>query len=527
MGLVHYVHFVLLFLVNVAKCDHKYECSDWLPQFDKPDEPDCYMPKEGNDKLLTLAPGSPYPVSWVVNNSDLGEIDVEFAIMSNYTDYIISLAVSNVSEHTCAGPHLFKKHSTRNYIIAHFNDSENDNFLCERTGHLIFQYVYTGCYRIEIEASSPNRFEGSYKSFTRFIKTNYVKIGLTKSPIFNHNFYNSMKNHPQFNPTKIRTSISPFSVVWLNTTGAFANYATEADLNESLPSYDLTELFSENSHNIILSVMLSILVLALVLVVICYFKTMAYPNQVSRQRRDDSLRKPSFIPLVGGVRPGAPRNQIKDETYRDKKGMGEFQMGNCPIPFQFSVVPYCSTLAPFLCTCTTDRANHPLYCLGHSTLHALRAVRDKFPTILNAHENSSFYWLAWWPLSLTFSHANGKLPFLPLDKVTQKWRVYNAVISGAGHSESGHQTLVCQYLKELINCLMLRRSNIVLTFSLPTITLPPTVTYVAGTSTLPPHLGTSSCSTTTHVAGKSSCSTATNIARTCSPTFFLPLPTRV
>nr|CAD7456011.1 unnamed protein product [Timema tahoe] len=337
MGLVHYVHFILLFLVYVAKCNHEYECSDWLPQFDKPDEPDCYMPKEGNDKLLTLAPSSPYPVSWVVNNSDLGEIDVEFAIMSNYTDYIINLAVSNVSERTCAGPHLFKKHSTRNYIIAHFNDSENDNFLCERTGHLIFQYVYTGCYRIEIEASSPNRFEGSYKSFTRFIKTNYVKIGLTKSPIFNHNFYNSMMLRLIFSfdrdvgghqlSIKLSDEINfdlkdvcqdsgsevmccsymvdveddrcDVNSVWI-TPPNYCRRTLVLNLNESLPSYDLTEIFSEDSHNIILSVMLSILVLALVLVAICYFKTMAYPHQVSRQRRDDSLRKPSFIPLVGG-----------------------------------------------------------------------------------------------------------------------------------------------------------------------------------------------------------------------------------
>nr|CAD7444174.1 unnamed protein product [Timema bartmani] len=36
------------------------------------------------------------------------------------------------------------------------------------------------------------------------------------------------KNHPPVHPTEIRTSISPSSVVWLNTTGALANYATEA-----------------------------------------------------------------------------------------------------------------------------------------------------------------------------------------------------------------------------------------------------------------------------------------------------------
>nr|CAD7599359.1 unnamed protein product [Timema genevievae] len=31
-------------------------------------------------------------------------------------------------------------------------------------------------------------------------------------------------------PTEIQTSISPSSVIWLNTTGALANYATEADV---------------------------------------------------------------------------------------------------------------------------------------------------------------------------------------------------------------------------------------------------------------------------------------------------------
>nr|CAD7570419.1 unnamed protein product [Timema californicum] len=36
------------------------------------------------------------------------------------------------------------------------------------------------------------------------------------------------KNHPQVQPTEIRTSISPFSAVELNTTSALANYATEA-----------------------------------------------------------------------------------------------------------------------------------------------------------------------------------------------------------------------------------------------------------------------------------------------------------
>ncbi|CAG2057101.1 unnamed protein product [Timema podura] len=38
------------------------------------------------------------------------------------------------------------------------------------------------------------------------------------------------KNHPAVHPTEIRTSISPSLVVWLNTTGALANYATEAEI---------------------------------------------------------------------------------------------------------------------------------------------------------------------------------------------------------------------------------------------------------------------------------------------------------
>nr|CAD7438865.1 unnamed protein product [Timema bartmani] len=37
-----------------------------------------------------------------------------------------------------------------------------------------------------------------------------------------------MEKTPPVHATEIRTSISPFSAVWLNTTGALANYATEA-----------------------------------------------------------------------------------------------------------------------------------------------------------------------------------------------------------------------------------------------------------------------------------------------------------
>nr|CAD7451802.1 unnamed protein product [Timema tahoe] len=91
---------------------------------------------------------------------------------------------------------------------------------------------------------------------------------------------------------------------------------------------------------------------------------------------------------------------------------------------------------------------------------SFKTVRDEFPTVLRAHENSSFYWLAWRPLSLTFSLANENAHFLPLDKTRQQRRVFNMVG---------------------------QRRNIVLTLSLCTVTLPPTMTYVARTIiTLPP-----------------------------------------
>nr|CAD7194017.1 unnamed protein product [Timema douglasi] len=105
-------------------------------------------------------------------------------------------------------------------------------------------------------------------------------------------------------------------------------------------------------------------------------------------------------------------------------------------------------------------------------------------------------------------------------------------------------------LKALLNCLMLPKSNIVLTHSLPNVTLPPiathvaeiafcsTTTHVAGTSicSTTTHVAeTSFCSTTTHVAGTSFCSTATHVAGTafCSTathvagTFFCSTTTHV
>nr|CAD7424964.1 unnamed protein product [Timema monikensis] len=52
----------------------------------------------------------------------------------------------------------------------------------------------------------------------------------------------------------------------------------------------------------------------------------------------------------------------------------------------------------------------------------------QFPTVLSAHENSSFYWLAWRPLSFTFSLANENSHFFPLDKTMQQLRVFNTVV---------------------------------------------------------------------------------------------------
>nr|CAD7406427.1 unnamed protein product [Timema cristinae] len=93
-------------------------------------------------------------------------------------------------------------------------------------------------------------------------------------------------------------------------------------------------------------------------------------------------------------------------------------------------------LLSFLRTCIS-RANHFLYCLNRSTVHVLQAVHDKFPTVLSTHENSYFFWLAWLPLSLTFSHAKGKLSFIPLDKARQQWRVFKMVIPRSEASRRG------------------------------------------------------------------------------------------
>nr|CAD7586687.1 unnamed protein product [Timema genevievae] len=82
----------------------------------------------------------------------------------------------------------------------------------------------------------------------------------------------------------------------------------------------------------------------------------------------------------------------------------------------------------------------------------------------------SFYWATWLTLFLPFSRANGKLPSISLDKLSQQWRW------------------------------LPNQGNVART------SLCPTTTHVARTVILPP--------TANHVAG------------TFSPTFFLPLPPR-
>nr|CAD7461014.1 unnamed protein product [Timema tahoe] len=54
------------------------------------------------------------------------------------------------------------------------------------------------------------------------------------------------KKPPSVHPTEIRTSISPSSAVELNTTGALANYATEAGV-----SFDCIDCRYNNYQNII------------------------------------------------------------------------------------------------------------------------------------------------------------------------------------------------------------------------------------------------------------------------------------
>ncbi|CAG2060387.1 unnamed protein product [Timema podura] len=61
-----------------------------------------------------------------------------------------------------------------------------------------------------------------------------ISVGLNLEEVNPHLRGGRVENHlgktTPVHPTEIRTSISPSSVVWLNTTGALANYATEAGM---------------------------------------------------------------------------------------------------------------------------------------------------------------------------------------------------------------------------------------------------------------------------------------------------------
>nr|CAD7570329.1 unnamed protein product [Timema californicum] len=101
------------------------------------------------------------------------------------------------------------------------------------------------------------------------------------------------------------------------------------------------------------------------------------------------------------------------------------------------------------------------------------------PTVLGAHENSSFYWHSWQPLSLMFYRTNGKLPFFSLDKASQQWRVFSTVVPW---SEASRDKQFC------LNSLYFHRHP-----------LPSTVSHVAGTlSYLPSRLTFPRLHPTTH-----------------------------
>nr|CAD7429377.1 unnamed protein product [Timema monikensis] len=118
------------------------------------------------------------------------------------------------------------------------------------------------------------------------------------------------------------------------------------------------------------------------------------------------------------------------------------------LPFEGK--PDKTRLTPFS-TFPIGRTNNPLFCLFHSTVYVLKAIRDEFPTVLSAHENSVLYWLAWRPLSLTFSRANGKLPFLPLDKARQQWTVFSAAVPLSEASRRVATQTGCNVAKKLLD----------------------------------------------------------------------------
>ncbi|CAG2054981.1 unnamed protein product [Timema podura] len=60
---------------------------------------------------------------------------------------------------------------------------------------------------------------------------------------------NRLGKPPPVHPTEIRTSISPSLVVWLNMTGALANYATEAAVTLAKPSVEGLKLAKGAQQN--------------------------------------------------------------------------------------------------------------------------------------------------------------------------------------------------------------------------------------------------------------------------------------
>nr|CAD7408764.1 unnamed protein product [Timema poppensis] len=118
-------------------------------------------------------------------------------------------------------------------------------------------------------------------------------------------------------------------------------------------------------------------------------------------------------------------------TYAFQAGLVELLYDRFGLTLFISVVYLLLTIALNIWT-LTSRWDKPLQFVWPTGLLALfvtqrLTVRNEFPTVLSVNENSSFYWFAWQPLSLTFPCANRKLPFLPLDKARQQWRLFSMV----------------------------------------------------------------------------------------------------
>nr|CAD7442726.1 unnamed protein product [Timema bartmani] len=82
---------------------------------------------------------------------------------------------------------------------------------------------------LEIKARVGNTFPNRHKGVATGRPTTTAAAAATGAKAKTHGVYSYTLN--KIHPTEIRTSISPSSVIWLNTTGALANYATEAGSN--------------------------------------------------------------------------------------------------------------------------------------------------------------------------------------------------------------------------------------------------------------------------------------------------------